>query len=195
MILAILVFVAFTACLAAFEHRLHRRHHRPLQQWWIEQCLLPLGRVFALMLLIAVGYPEIFGVDAAPSLRFILQAEPGRFDQWVNVLFIVGLLLPALPLLHRLPGLALPLQGLAGVAVIFTWLRSTLNIDVGLVPSRGEIVLLFLLAALASAAAKLLSLSAHEPVWRQDLRDLLLLWFQAPLIIVYAQILGHSLPR
>jgi hypothetical protein len=195
MIPATLVFAAFTACLAVFEHRLHRRHHEPLQQWWIEQCLLPLCRVFALMLLIAIGYPAIFGLHAAPSLRALLLAEPGRFGQWVNVLFIVGLLLPALPLLRRLPGLSLPLQGLAGVAVVFSWLQSALGIEATLLPSRAEIIWLAILAALASAAAKLVSLSVDEPLWRQDLRDLLLLWFQAPLLIVYARMLGHQLAQ
>ncbi|TJY58971.1 hypothetical protein E4T66_15375 [Sinimarinibacterium sp. CAU 1509] len=193
MTLAIAVFVLVTAGLARLEHRLHQHHHEPLQHWWIEQGLLPLGRVFALMLLIGLGYPDIFGIDDAPSLRALLQAEPGRFDQWINILFIVGLLLPALPLLHRLPGLALPLQGLAGVAVVFSWLRSALNIDATLIPPRAEMVLLLLLAALASAAAKLLSLSVREPVLRQDLRDLVLLWLQAPLVIVYARMLGNAL--
>lgn len=191
---ALLCFGAAGLGLAWAEDRLHRRELVPLAVAWVEHFLLPLARVFALMLFLLVAYPALFGVGGAPPLSVILFGTAGRIDDLINVLFFAGLLLPALPVLRRLPGLTLPLQGMAGAALLFTWLAQGLGAtQVRLLPDTGQALLLAALAALAAASARLLTITIEEPVVRQDAHDLVLLWMQALPLLVYARMLGAQL--
>lgn len=191
---ALLCFAVAGLALAWAEDRLHRRALTALATAWIEHFLLPLGRVFSLMLFLLVAYPALFGVRTAPPLGSILFGAAGRIDDLINVLFFAGLLLPSLPVLRRLPGLTLPLQGMAGTALLFTWLAQALGVTaVRLLPDPGQWLLLAVLAALAAAAARLLTIAIEEPVVRQDAHDLVLLWLQALPLLVYARMLGAQL--
>lgn len=190
-VLALIAFLLSTVGLACLEHRLHHRVHVGFQQWWIEQALLPLGRVFSLMLLITLSSPSLFGRQE-PSLTQLL-ATPGRFDALLNLLFIAGVLLPLLPALRYWTGAILPLQGMAGVALIYHWLCVALGVDTHWWPAAGEAMLLLTLAVLAWAVARLLSRPVEDELWRQDIRDLLLLCLQAPVILLYGHMLGNRL--
>lgn len=193
-LVALLCFGAAGLALAWAEDRLHRRGLAPLASAWVEHFLLPLGRVFALMVFLLVAYPALFGARQAPALHTILFGTAGRVDDLINVLFFAGLLLPSVPVLRRLPGLTLPLQGMAGTALLFTWLAQALGMSsVDLVPDAGQWLLLAVLAALAAAAARLLTITIDEPVVRQDAHDLVLLWMQALPLLVYARMLGSQL--
>ncbi len=190
---ALLAFALAALGLAWAEDRLHRHTHAPLAVAWVDRFLLPLGRVFALLLFIAIAYPALFGRHPLPALRAVVFGVDGRADTLINVLFLAGLLLPALPLLRRAPGLTLPLQGMAGVALLFSWVAQARGLDASLWPDSAQWLLLGALAGLASAAAGLLTLTIDEPVLRQDARDAILLWLQAPLLLVYARMLGPQL--
>lgn len=191
---ALLCFAVAGLALAWAEDRLHRLELEPLAAAWVEHFLLPLGRVFSLMLFLLVAYPALFGVRSAPSLGTLLFGTAGRIDHLINVLFFAGLLLPSLPVLRRLPGLTLPLQGMAGTALLFTWLAQALGAThVRLLPDAGQALLLAALAALAVASARLLTITIEEPVVRQDAQDLILLWMQALPLLVYARMLGAQL--
>lgn len=191
---ALLCFGAAGLGLAWSEDRLHRLELAPLAAAWVEHFLLPLGRVFSLMLFLFVAYPALFGARQAPPLGAILLGTDGRLDDLINVLFFAGLLLPALPVLRRLPGLTLPLQGMAGTALLFTWLAQALGAThVRLLPDAGQWLLLAALAGLAAASARLLTITIEEPVVRQDAHDLVLLWMQALPLLVYARMLGAQL--
>lgn len=191
--LALLLFAAAGLALAWAEQRLHRHAFSALATAWLEHFLLPLVRAFALMLFLAAAYPALYGLREAPPLTSILFAADGRFDALLSVLFFAGLLLPSLPLLRRLPGLTLPLQGMAGIALLFGWLAQARGVDAHGWPEPGQWLLLAALAALASALAHLLTAAIEEPVQRQDARDLLLLWLQALPLLVYGQLLGARL--
>ncbi len=192
-VVGLVIFGVAGAALAWIEDRIHRHTHSALIAAWAEYFALPLGRSFALMILIGASYPDLFGTSAAPPLFELLSAHKGGLDRMITVLFLTGLALPSLPVLRRMPGLTLPLQGMAGVALLFSWLAGAMQIDATWIPGTAQLLLLVILSGLGVIAARLLALCVKEPVVRQDLHDLLLLWLQAPLILIYARMLGSQL--
>lgn len=196
MILMALVLFAVAGLLLAWaEDRLQRRSRSPLAWNWFEQFLLPLGRVFALMLFIVCAYPALYGLNGreAPAFGALLAAGNGRLDRLINVLFFVGLLLPAIPGLRRWIAVLLPLQGMAGVALVASWLAAAQGVSLTLWPSAAVWSLLVIVAGLAALLARLMTALIDDPVLRQDAHDLLLLWLQAPLLLIYAMALGRAL--
>lgn len=190
---AIALFMAAGLALAWLEDRAHRHALSTTGLYWLDQFLLPLGRVFVLLLFIVCAYPALFALPAAPPLSLLLAAEHGRFDRLVTVLFIAGLLLPSIPGSRRLAGVILPLQGMAGIALLASWVAVALGTPLNLWPSNNTWLLLAILAGLAAAAAQLLAATVEDPVLREDVADLLLLWMQAPILLVYGHTLGKAL--
>lgn len=193
-LVALVLFAGAGLVLAWIEDRVQRRSRSALVQRWFEQFLLPLGRVFALMLFIVCAYPALYGLSGreAPSFASLLAAGNGRLDRLISILFLAGLLLPAIPGLRRWIAVVLPLQGMAGVALVASWLASTNGASLALWPRAAVWVLLAVAAGLAAMLARLLTTLIDDPVLRQDAHDLLLLWLQAPLLLIYGLSLGHA---
>ncbi|MDP9141157.1 MAG: hypothetical protein M3O62_10235 [Pseudomonadota bacterium] len=196
-VVALVFFAGAGVALFWLEERLHHITRSGLAQIWVESFLLPLCRVFALMLLMLLAYPDLFGAGpsgtALPSLGAIVFGVDGRFDHMINVLFLVGLLLPAIPGARKLAGVVMPLQGMAGVAMLFSWLAQTLDVQVRLLPTPAQWLTLATLSAIAMLCAWLLTRAVDDPTRRHDLYDLLLLWLQAPVLLVYGRMLGSQL--
>ncbi len=192
-LVALASFAGAAAALFWLEERLHQMTYSNLAQVSVESFLLPLCRVFALMLLMLLAYPSLFGHAGLPPLQDVVFGVDGRFDHLVNVLFLAGLLLPAIPGARKLAGLVLPLQGMVGVAMLFSWLAQALEINVRLLPSNGQWLTLAVLSAVAMLAAWMLTRAVEDPTRRQDLYDLLLLWLQAPTLLLYGRMLGQQI--
>ncbi len=193
LVLALVCFVGAGVALFWLEERLHHTARSDLAQVWIESFLLPLCRVFALMLLILLAYPGLFGRPDVPPLGVIVFGVDGRFDHLINVLFLAGLLLPAIPGARKFASVVLPLQGMAGVAMLFSWLAHALNVQARLLPTSAQWLTLATLSVIAMLCAWLLTRAVDDPTRRQDLYDLLLLWLQAPVLLVYGRMLGSQL--
>lgn len=192
--LATLVFAGLTLALALLETHWRHAANVELFRLWGDRFALPLLRVFCLMAFIGCAYPALFGLRDAPSLWSLLEAGHGRFDRSINLLFFAGLLLPALPLLRRVPGLVLPLQGCLGVALLFGWLASARGLaELRRWPDAGTLLMLAAVSGLAMACASLLSRGVQDPLGRQDIYDLLLIWLQLPVLILYGHWLGRQL--
>jgi hypothetical protein len=192
-VVALVVFLGAGLALFWLEERLHHVTRSGLARIWVESFLLPLCRVFALMLLVLLAHPGLFGSVELPSLSAILFDVDGRFDHLISVLFLSGLLLPAIPGARKLAGLVLPLQGMAGVAMLFSWLAQALAVPVRLLPTPAQWLSLATLSAVAVLCAWLLTRAVDDPTRRHDLYDLLLLWLQAPVLLVYGRMLGNQL--
>lgn len=193
LLIALLAFGLAGVALALAEDRVHRHVHSRMALAWFESFVLPLGRVFALMLFIGCAYPALYGLGTAPSFGALLRAEPGRFDHLLTVLFLAGLLLPAIPLLRHALGIVLPLQGMAGVALVANWCAAALQQPLALWPTLAVWTGLALAAIFAQLLAVLLTRAIDDPLLQEDARDLLLLWLQAPALLIYGQYLGHQL--
>lgn len=193
LLLAGLVFAILTGAAAWAEWRLLHSERPQAMQLWLDWFLLPFARAVCLVGFIAVAGAALYGVRG-PGLPELLAEAPGRMDRLINWLFFTGLLLPAVPLLRRTPGLVLPLQGGTGVALVFTWLAAAKDVEaVRLLPSPEMWLLLAALSALAIACSRLLTQGVQDELLRQEAYDLLLLWLQLPLLVAYGQWLGRQL--
>ncbi|HEY0973628.1 MAG TPA: hypothetical protein VGE57_03970 [Solimonas sp.] len=191
-LLALLLFAGAGLLLAWAEDHAHRTARAPLALAWFDRFLLPLGRVVALLLFIVCAYPALYGLRArdVPGFLELLSAQPGRLDRLINLLFFVGLILPAIPSLGRRLAFVLPVQGMAGVALVATWLSTAQGLPLSPWPGMGNLVLLLAGAALAALAARFAITMIEQPVLRQDVYDLLVLWLQAPLLLLYGRMLA-----
>ena len=196
LLLAALVFAALSMATAWLEQFLHQRTREQVLRLWAEWFLLPLARTFCLMAFIVLAGASLYGLRATPSPAELLAQAPDRANSLITWLFFTGLLLPAIPLLRRTPGLILPLQGGAGVALIFTWLATAMDFHgVRLLPDLPMLLMLAALSGFAMACAQLLTQAVTDEVRRQEAYDLLLLWLQLPPLVVYGHWLGRQLPH
>ena len=122
MIIAGIVFVFVSIALLAVEDRLMRVVAGvPVTGWLGEHIYIPMLRVVSVLLFVTLAYPDIFGLDTPYTINEILVAGRGRFDDWLNAVLIVSFLLPVIPLVSRLPGIILTVQGIIACCVLFAW--------------------------------------------------------------------------
>lgn len=172
-------------------------HAQPLSAvpggtWWHEHVLLPGLRVMAVMLLVALGWPAMFGLDQAPSFGELVE-RGSRLRDGFNLLMLAGLLLPLLPVIGGIAELVLPVQGMLAIALVHRWAATDLGMpDASAWPGPVTLAFAVLWAAINRGAAAAL----HH--WHRDgqggwVADALLLWMQLPILLVYARELGARL--
>lgn len=195
MLAALIVFVPMTVALLLLELRLQAATEgSELQGWLAAHLYLPLVRAAALLTFIFVAHPQLFGLADAPTLGALLGAGHYRFDQLVNLFLIVSLLLPLLPLLNRVAGVTLALQGVCAAALIASWLAADAGTTIQLMPGPGH---LLRIVAVLLAARLLAEWLARELLRRSAYRDILIeaarMLAQLPAVIIYARYLGAQL--
>ncbi len=195
MLTALIVFLPLTIGLLLLELRLQAATAgSELQAWLADHLYLPLVRAIALLAFIFIAHPELFGLTQAPSLGTLLGAGHYRFDQLINLFLIVSLLLPLLPLLNRIAGVTLALQGFCATALLASWLAAEAGAALAFIPGPGQFlrIIAVLLAArlLAEWLAKEL---AKTTAWRDLLVEAARMAAQLPAVIIYARFLGRQL--
>lgn len=167
-----------------------------------EKFLIPLARAVGLMVFILLCYPVLFGLNEAPPLSQLLSTGSHRTSTLMNVLFIVPLLFSLIPVIGSLPALILPVQGIAGSSLVFSWMQGALKIDeIYYMPHGVTILMIILLAILTHAAARWVSLHASENInQRFDIDDgqkiayrIVIVAAQLPVILIYTRGLGVQL--
>lgn len=195
MITAFLLFLPLTAALLLVEAKFNRvTDSGAVPAWLAVHVYLPLIRAAALLTFVFVAYPRIFGLQDAPSLAELLAGGHYRFDQIINLVLLVALLLPLIPLLNRISGITLALQGMCATAMLASWLASSAGSELTLLP--GGWLGLRILAVLFAArlAAGLLAQHFSTPQGRNDLiHEALRMIAQLPVVILYARFLGAQL--
>lgn len=200
MLLACAAFAGSNLLLANLERRFHAAMaEHDVTAWLAEQVYLPLGRIFTLLVFIALAHPALFGLHEAPGVLELLRGGEHRMSHLINLAFLLSLLLPLLPLLGRLPGLVLPIQGLLAAAMLFHWLAQARGVDATLWPgwTTAAAILVWLVLAQRLAARGADLLVDH---WQADYGererfyyDSLLLFFQIPALLLYTVGLGEQL--
>ncbi len=196
----------YCVCIVAVEVLVNRLHQGVtdigITAWMVEHIALPLARAAVLSLFVLIAYPALFGLEAAPPLAQVLFAENGRLTALVNLAFVISLLLPLLPFGGRRQGLILPLQGIALSMLLFNWTATAIGIDdYSYWPGTANAVAVIAISLIAPQLAHHIShwLGAHVDriATREGFEDLvfegLLLFLQAPAIIVYSLSLGRQL--
>lgn len=171
-----------------------RLHNNAVTEWLSDHVWLPLARVVLLLVFVALAYPVLYGFDEAPALRELLAGGEHRLHHLINLLFVLSLL----PVVGGVPGVVLPIQGIAAAALLFRWLSPTLGIDGSLLPgwSAAGAILLWIYAGHrgASVAAQQLGrwLDARYAMRDGDkaVYELIILACQAPAILIYGLALG-----
>ena len=201
-IIALSIYAVAIVAVEFLVNRLHSAvHDVDISAWMVESVALPLARAAALTLFIISAYPLLFGISTAPTLDAILFFREGRLTALVNLTFILSLLLPLLPVIGKRRSIILPLQGFAIATLLFHWMASFMGVPHDYWPGTVNLLLIIVLASVASPLAHHITHTigkhADKLAEREGFDNLafegLLLFFQAPAILVYTLSLGNQL--
>ena len=122
------------AVLAALEPFLERWitqvfHDNPPALWFQQHLGIPLLRTACVLLFVHLAYPGLFGLRAAPDLHMLLAEHETGPSTMLGLAFLVALVAPVVPMLHRHPELVLPIQGMLATAFLFDWMTDYLHMS------------------------------------------------------------------
>lgn len=200
MLLACAAFAVLNLLLARAErHFLAAMSGHGITAWLTEHVYLPLGRVFSILVFIALAYPALYGLREAPGVFELLRGGEHRMSHLINAGFLLSLLLPLLPVLGRLPDLVLPLQGLLAAAMLFHWLAQARGTEVNLWPGWFTALAIVIWLTVAQRLAARIAGLLVDP-WHPDSADrerigyeTAVLFFQVPALLLYTVGLGEQL--
>ena len=197
---ALVYALASMAGIILFEF-VHQRLDNVILQWQWDHIAMPLLRAGLILLFIALAYPAIFGLSGVPSLDELLGRDEKRFSYLLDLLFIVTLLFPLVPVIGEWEELILPLQGVAGAAMIFNWLTgATGKTGIHYWPGLGTLALMIVVALATHWLAVVLSHGLGERLDKKFnvkhsgllLSRALVLVMQYPVIVIYSHALGQQ---
>lgn len=120
--IAMLVYgIAIIICMPLFD-RIHNSLNHSTLQWSWDHIGMPLLQAGLMVLFIVIAYPLIFGLKDAPSITSLIVQEELRLNHLINLIFILTLLFPLIPVIGTWGELVLPIQGIVACMLIFSWL-------------------------------------------------------------------------
>jgi amino acid permease len=199
--LALFGIVSVLVELAAYKLLLAVSEVAP-SHWIMEHAITPVARALALVAFILVAYPVLFGVELAPSVGELLKQDSLRLTNLVNVIFLLSLLLPLIPIFSRWPALVLPIQGIAAATMVFRWwAASQPQVDIHFWPGWLTVLSLMVLAFITHEVA--LQISHHLEKRIDAIIDragsgkliyrTVVMILQVPVILLYTLSLGQQL--
>jgi hypothetical protein len=202
LLLALTFYGLLNLGLIGFEHRWQPRMSAHwLVEWIAEHIVLPVARIAVLLVFIGAAYPALFGVAEAPALFSLLDQGEHRINTLINAAFLASLLFPLLPLLGGMPGVVLPVQGIAASGLLFSWLANSLGFSITLWPGWATAGMMLAWAELGHRLAvwSARGVGSRIDAWgdyigaEKLVYDLIILFLQAPAILVYTLSLGQQL--
>ena len=193
--LATLLFFPLSVCIS-------NKLNNPIPLWIWDRIAIPLMQVLLLILFICLSYPLIFGIQHAPSLVTLLHGGELRMNNLVNILFLITLFFPLIPVVGKWHELVLPLQGIAAVMMIFGWMTHELGIQhISYWPGIYNIILILMVAILTYwVTVKLAAVAGHRLDKRFNvvqsgalISNSLILFMQSPAILIYSASLGRQI--
>jgi len=173
-----------------------------ITEWMFEKIFIPLFRALELMIFILLAYPVLFGINEAPPLSQLLSTGSHRIHTLVNILFVLPLLFSLIPIFGRMPSLLLPVQGIAGSTLVFSWMQAALHVqNIRYMPGFIVIAAIILLAILSHTVAKWAGLYLSERVnqafhiddGQKVIYRIVVVIAQLPVILIYTTGLGSQL--
>ena len=202
-ITAIILFTLFSIVVEILARKiLNMLDEVSATEWIFEKIFIPLSRAIGLMIFILLSYPVLFGVTDAPPLSELLSAGSHRISTLMNILFVLPLAFSMIPVVGSIPALLLPVQGIAGSTLVFSWMQGALNsLDIQYLPSLMIILVIVLLALITHEIAKWISHHIAEQTNRQfHINDgqkivyrVVVVIAQLPVILIYTTGLGGQL--
>lgn len=163
---------------------------------------IPLFRAFLIGLFVYISYPIIFGLEDAPSITTLINAEEGRINSIINILFLISLFFPFIPILGKHIELILPLQAIACCIMVFSWLAEANQLtEYTYWPGILIVVAILLIAVfthwlanhLAGGLGQVLDQKFHVDGSNELVARAIILFMQAPAIVLYSSALGSQL--
>lgn len=167
--------------------------------WILEHVICPIVRILVLLVIVSQIYPAIDTTTGSLDFWRVLLRQ-GQFNDLINILFFTGLALAFVPLISH-PVIALPLQSLLTVAVVFHWQHREILDSLSLFPpwvTLLKIVAYMVFAYLITREAGIY-LSRRIDAWLHIsgsirlVTDAIYLILQIPVILLYCGFLGRQL--
>ena len=171
-------------------------------QWPWDHFMMPLLRAGLVLMFIAIAYPSIFGLSDAPTLSEVLARDDMRIHHMLNLVFVITLFFPLIPVVGDWHEFVLPLQGIAASMLLFNWLAHELNVmDVHFWPGIDSVLYMSMLASFTHVAAVWISDRTGALFDRRFEVDgsnklvssVLVMIMQGPIIVLYCRGLGRQL--
>ena len=179
---------------------LYHAHEVDSTTWILQHVLCPIIRIIVLLIVVSQIYPAID--DNLGSLDFWrILGQQNQFRDMVNILFFAGLLLSFIPIVNH-PVLALPLQSIFTIALVFHWQYVGTVTTLVLFPSAATILKIAGYMLLAWYVTRQLSLPLsrwldHRLVISGSIRlvsDALYMVLLIPVMLIYCGFLNAQLP-
>ena len=177
---------------------LHKAQEVDSSVWILEQVVCPIIRIVVLLIIVSLVYPAIDNQSAFAFWRMLGQRE--QFNDLLNILFVAGLLLAFIPLLSH-PVIALPIQSMLTIALVFSWQHADAGQPLTLLPSLTlllKILGYMLLAYLVTRESSILLARRIDRSFALDgsirlVSDAIYLVLQIPVMLIYGSYLKAQL--
>jgi len=172
-----------------------------LQFCW-DKIGMPLIRAFLMIGFILLVYPINFGIESAPTIGALLGVDEMRSSFLINMVFLITLALPFVPLFGKLDELTIPLQGILCSMIIFSWLCHELSIqDYSLFPNFyifaliifNSVITHWLAKYIADYTGDYLDKLFHREGFKILTFQAVILIMQSPIIFIFGLSLGKQL--
>ena len=199
---AALIYAFAALCGVYLFALIHDRLEHPFLQWQWDHIGMPLMRAGLMLLFIALAFPALFGLSDAPALGDLLDRDDMRFSYLLDVIFLVTLLFPLVPVAGNWEELVLPIQGITAAAMIFSWLaQATGRTGVHYWPGWTTVAMMIVVALITHWLALTVSLFAGSRIDKalqvehaeKLLSRALVVIMQYPVIVIYCHSLGLQL--
>ena len=178
---------------------LHQARDVHTTVWILGHIVCPVIRILVLFSVVSLVYPAIDGQFSTLDF-WLMLAQQGEFNDLLNILFFAGLALAFIPLLSH-PVIALPIQSILTIALVFSWQYADRLDNIQLLPSLAtqlKIVVYMLLAYVATRQS-----SIHLSRWLDHkyaihgsirlIADAIYLVLQVPVMLIYCSFLTIQL--
>lgn len=192
---AILIFIPLFA-------RVSELLEHPFLTWQWDHIGMPLLQACLIVLFIIISYPVIYGVREAPGIIDLISQKELRLNNLINLIFILTLLFPLLPVIGEWRELIFPMQGIAACMMIFSWLAVYQDLESYSFWPGPEILIYCIVLALITheLAMKLAEVIGHKYDQAFNVTDsgelfaqCLILFMQSPVILLFSLGLGKQL--
>ena len=167
--------------------------------WILDHIICPIIRIAVLLSVVSLVYPTINAESSASEFWQVL-AHQGQFNLLLNILFFGGLAMSFLPLLSH-PVVALPVQSMLTIALVFSWQYASEVSTAQLFPSLLTIGKLFVYMVLTYIVTRQASIGLSR--WIDDhyaiegsirlVSDAFYMILQIPVMLIYCGFLRQQL--
>lgn len=112
---------------------LHKARDVHTTVWILRHIVCPMIRVLVLLSVVSLVYPAIDGQSSSIDFWKVL-GQQGQLNDLLNIIFFAGLMLAFVPLLSH-PVLAMPIQSMLTIALVFSWQYADRVDNLQLIPS------------------------------------------------------------